>query len=273
MPAQTLSLVFHKGDVYKYSLHTVAHEEHGFAIYGDLAPDLTLSVRFNTDVTATATVTVQSVDANGAADVSIETTDFVMDGSAYPNRPPWSVKIGADGHTLEVSGLHYVGLFPYGTSMGGVNLVSAVLPRGAVKPGDTWTKAYDETAPHTVGTIHIATGTAYARGESFQGVEAAVVETTSQTNFDISVDAAKLLPAGSDSAKAFNPNGPGEIKAKGKISSKVTTWIDRKTHRILKSQMTATTATAITTPGMAMDGGPGTTTVTGTATLDLLATY
>jgi hypothetical protein len=273
MPAQTLSLVFHKGDVYKYSLHTVAHEEHGFAIYGDLAPDLTLHGAFHMDVTATETVTVQSVRANGAAEASGELTDFVMDSQTYPKRPPWNFNIGADGHTLDISGLNYAGLFPYGVSIGSVNLISAVLPPGAVKPGDTWTKDYDETAPYTAGTIHIATKSSYLRDEAVQGVETAVVETTSETNFDISVDAGKLLPAGSAAAQAFNPNGPGDIKTKGKITSNVTTWVNRKAHRIVKSHMTATTATAITSPGFARDGGPGTTTVTGTATLDLLATH
>lgn len=59
---QTLALAYHQGDVYKYSLHSTEDEKIGYTANTD-------SYKF--DLTADETVTVQSVDAGGTADLTI----------------------------------------------------------------------------------------------------------------------------------------------------------------------------------------------------------
>jgi hypothetical protein len=178
------------------------------------------------DLTAHAKVTVLTVDADGAASVTVQLFNVVVKSDAKqvsattsPSRPAQDVRIAADGRITSLSGTNtWPGDFPFGAALGG-NLFTAVLPHNAVKPGDTWSTDYDEALPFNFNPFHLATRSKYLRDESFQGVNAAVIQTMTDIAADFRQDSTH--------------------RTKGTASSDVITWIDPTTRRILKSHLSA----------------------------------
>jgi hypothetical protein len=211
-PGQSLSLAFHQGDVYRYSFQLTAHE--------------TLNgVADTLNETAHLTYTVRLVDAAGSADISLDTSNVVITSTVDQLTAPMSslpnttidLKVAADGRVLSEN----VNGNPAG---GGINW--GVLPGGAVKPGDTWAKDYDMTVVGSIGTNRLTARSKYLRDESFQGANAAVVETT--------------IAQTSDVYSGPSTASDTRVTAKGTSKSIVTSWIDREAHRVIKSHVTAT---------------------------------
>lgn len=210
-PGQSLSLAFHKGDVYRYSFQLTAHETL------DGSP-ITLNE------TAHLAYTVNSVDAAGKADISLDPSGVVITKTEGGITSPFStslnstidLQVASDGSVASVS--------LKGEPAGGI-LNWGVLPSGAVKPGGTWSKDYETSLAGAVGTNHFTTRSRYLRNESFQGANAAVVETTITNTSD--------LISGASTPDATTAS------AKGTSTAAITTWIDRDAHRILKSHVTS----------------------------------
>ncbi len=89
-----------------------------------------------------------------------------------------------------------------------------------------------------------------------RGIKAVVVETSSNTVIDISIDMSKLTSG--SILPITGPDGTGGIQGitmKGTSTSDVTTWIDPGGHRVIKSHATAkTTSTTsfVLSPGSTM---------------------
>jgi hypothetical protein len=270
--AQTLSLAYKAGDVYKYGFHATSTGE--VNVLGTNAP-------VNNELTALETVTVKSVDPSGVADVSLALSNITIksefSGTSSTTTgiplPAVEVKIASDGRILTANGTSMEAGLAFSTGLGG-NLVSAVLPDTPVKPGDTWSKDYDQTSlpsPAT-GAIHVTTKSKYLRDESFQGINAAVIETTSDAAIDVTLDMSLPPPGSGPSPFPAPTNGGTGIAIKGTTTSDVTTWIDPSNRRILKSHMTAKTngtMTFVMAPGSTTPAPLGPMSVSGNETLDL----
>lgn len=210
-PGKSLYLAFHKGDVYSYSYKLTANETLDGA-------QVTLNE------TAGLTYTVRSVDGAGTADLSLDPSSVVITSTEgqvttpmnAPSNATMDLSVATDGRVLTEN------LNGNGTG-GSINW--GVLPGSAVKPGATWSADYDMTVAGSVGTNHFTTVSRYLRNESFQGANAAVVETT-MTN-------------ASDIVGTATPGGT-TASAKGTSRAIITTWIDLHAHRVLKSHSTAT---------------------------------
>ena len=268
--AQTLALAYNKGDVQKYTFHSTAKETINTG---------RTDVPVNIEMSAKETVTVKSVDAAGVADVSVAMTDVALktetngtSNSTTITVPAQEIKIAADGRILGVNGAASQGN-PLGMGTSG-NLVSAILPNTKVKPGDTWSKDYEQANPFGAGTIHVTTKSKYLRDESLKGVNTAVVQTTSSADFDLTLDLSKLAgAAGGSPFPAGGASGIQGLKMKGTTASDATTWIDPKGRHILKTHLTSKTnanMTFVFAPGSSLSGLLGPMTVTGDQTIDLL---
>ena len=211
-PEPSLYLAYHERDVYSYSFKKTTH-----AMFNGLSDTLSETAHLN--------YTVRSVDAAGNADLSLDTSTVVITStidqftapmSSLPNNPI-DLMVAADGRILSenVNG-----------NPSGAGITWVVLTGGAVKPGEAWSKDYSMTLVGSVGTNHFTTTSRYLRNESFQGADAAVVETT-MTNT-------------SDLFSAASTPGGSTVSGKGTSNAVATTWIDRYAHRILKSHVTAT---------------------------------
>ncbi len=235
-----LALAFHKGDVYSYSFQLTANET--INLVADVLSE-----------TAHMTYTVNSVDAAGMADISLDLTNVVITSTVSGFTAPMSslpnttidLKVAADGRVLSEN--------RNGNPAGG-GIIWGVVPGRAVKPGDEWFMEYDSTEVGSSGTIHMTTRSKYLRDDSVQGANAAVVDTT--------MDQTSNVSEGPAAAGGTTASGAGTS------TSIITTWIDRDAHRILKSHLTSKFTETAT-----FDAPPATPTVesiTGDETVDLL---
>lgn len=240
--AHTLSLAYKTGDTYKYKFHSTIKQTVG-------AHDMTLPIQI--DMTATESVYVDAVDKNGTADLTITFSDFSMKSTlggvtnTTTGTPmsPIDVKIAADGTIASVGGNEVSSNNPFGAlaGMGGGFFITALLPNHAVKPGDKWSKTFDQSNPNGSGASHVTSNSTYLRDESFKGVSAAVVETRSTATIDVTGPAATTKDAMSG------------ISIKGTLTTDVTTWIDPNGHRIMKSHTAARDDATIDIPNTSPD--------------------
>jgi hypothetical protein len=258
----TLSLAYKAGDTYKYKFHSTAKQA---------ATMEAMSVPFDIEMSASESVKVNSVDSSGTADLTITLSDFTVKSvtggitNTTTGIPMNSidVKIAADGTIADIGGNPVAASNPFAafSGIGGGFFVTAVLPSKAVKPGDKWSKTYDQANPYGSGGVHVTTDSTYLRDESFNGVTAAVVETKSSGTIDFS------------GPSSTTKNMMSGLSMKGSFTSDVTTWIDPSGHRIMKSHSTSTDDATIELPSASSDQtGPmmtGPITAKGEATTDL----
>jgi hypothetical protein len=150
-----LALVFHAGDVYRYSFESTGH------VAIDPSPPETVHK------SAHLTYTVMSVDSSGTADLSLETSDGVVTATGGPVTPPVGTSLNGTSELKVSSGGRILSVSVNGTTFGG-GTWWAVLPGRAVKPGDTWADDFDVSYPGSSITSHYKTKSKYLRDESFQ---------------------------------------------------------------------------------------------------------
>jgi hypothetical protein len=263
--AKSLSLAFHSGDTHRYSFHSSTKQT-------IVAAGVTLPT--DIEMTAGETVKVNSVDSTGVADLALTLNNFVIKSTTggvtntttgIPDTTT-DIKVAADGRVVSVDGSQVAAGNPFlaFSGVGGGFFVTAVLPSNTVKPGDTWSKDYDQANPGGTGSIHVTSKSKYLRDESLNGVNAAVVETTSNGAIDINI--------GAPAAAGATPGGFGGMSIKGTVTTDVTTWIDPSGHRVLKTHSTESndgTMTINLSSSTALPGLTGPVTIKGSGTTDL----
>ena len=265
--AQTISLAFTQGDQFKYALRFTGTFS---AEIGSVSQDVKL------DAKAGETVTISAVESDGTADMTltlshltITTTGKASDGSTTTSTtnqtnaiPPQQLKVAPDGRILSINGQSISSESPFGV-LAGTYLVYAVLPDSAVKPGDRWSKSYDQAQPGGSSTVHVTSNSTYLRDESFHGVNAAVIETKSASDFTMNLFAPHSPPPNTPNGARAGPTPAGGVGSmQGSVASDTTSWIDAGAHRVLKSSMKATLKATIAELENQV-------TVTGTQSVDL----
>lgn len=186
----------------------------------------------NTEISADESVTVKSVDSSGTADLSLAITNYtiktvtgdVTSTTTLGSLDPSDVQVAADGHLVTWDGSSTGAGNPLLAFAGAGYFETAVLPDHSVKPGDTWSKTYDQTGPDVIGPgLHVLSSSTYLRDEMLGGVNAAVVETKSTATIDLSLHSTG-----------------GGLVMKGTETADVTTWIDPDGHRVMKTHATST---------------------------------
>lgn len=271
--AHTISLAYKAGDTYKYALHFVFKYTVGIQ---------TMSIPLDLDMSGKETVKVNSVDSSGVATVTVTLTDMSVKSTVNGTTSTTTtasttvdVKVGPDGRIISVNGsaMSGSGSLP-GMSGSDSGLVSAILPDKPVKPGDTWTKSYDQSGlMGSTGSFHVASDNKYLRDENVNNVTAAVVESKINATIDLTFDMAKL--GGSGGTSLFPSGGSSGIQGmtmKGTTTSDVTSWIDSSARHIVKSHSTGSVDATLDfqmAAGQTMPGLTGPITFKGTQTLDM----
>jgi hypothetical protein len=239
-------------------------------------------VPLNLDLSGKEAVKVNSVDSSGAADVTINLTDLstksTVNGTTTTTTTASTtinVKIGPDGRILSVNGNALGSSTLPGMSSTNSAFVSAILPDKPVKPGDTWSKSYDESNPAgSTGAVHVTTDNKYVKDESVGGVNAAVVESKINANLDLKFDMSTLSGSGGTSLiPTGGSGGMQSLSMKGMVTSDVTSWIDLGARHIVKSHSTgsldATLDFNMAAGASPQPGLSGPITFKGTQTLDM----
>ena len=228
--AHTLSLAYKAGDTYKYKLHASSKQT---------VTTSEISFPLNFDISADESIKVKSVDSSGTADLAITLSNLTMKSTmggvsntttGVPAQTI-NVQVGADGRLVSVEGNQLPGGTPMQafSGLGGGFFITAVLPAKPVKPGDTWTKDYDQANPNGTGGTHVTSKSTYLRDESLNGVNAAVVETKSTMTIDMTID----------ESSPSSEMGMSGLTMKGTVTTDVTTWVDPDGHRVMKTHSTA----------------------------------
>jgi hypothetical protein len=263
-----LKLAYSKGATYTYKLHMTMDETVDIA---------SISEPIQVDMTATEKETVDSVDSSGVADVtvtlsglSMKTTVMGQSSTTTTDVPASHMKLASDGRVLSFNGLSFSGGSPFGAA-GASGPGTAILPDSAVKPGDTWTKNYDQQNPLGTGTIHVTTTSKYLRDEKVNGTQAAVVQTKVTTPMDMTIDFSKFGQM-TGSANPVPLPGIQGMTIQGSQVADVTTWLDNGAHRMLKTTMSDkidASFSFVMAPGTAFPGPAGPYSIKGTQTMDL----
>lgn len=243
--AQTITLAFKQGEQFKYTLHFTG----GFSAHiGSISQDVKI------DAKAKETVAITAVEPDGTADMTLTLTDLKItttgkasDGSRTTSTttqkdaiPPQQLKVAPDGRILSINGQSISSESPFGV-LAGSYLVYAVLPDSAVKPGDKWSKSYDQAQPGGSSTVHVTSNSTYLRDESVSGVNAAVIETKSSADFTMNLFAQQSPTPNAPNGTRAGPTPAGGVGAmQGSVTSDTTSWVDPSAHRVLKSSMKAT---------------------------------
>ena len=269
--AQTLKLAYKQGDAHTFATHIVIKETIDVG---------TVTEPVNVDITATETETVQSVESDGVADVTIAFSGATGTVSAagqttsvIPAMAPIQAMIAPDGRTLSMNGVSFTGGSPLG-SVGSSGPESAVFPDNAVKPGDTWAKTYDRANPFGGGTVSVTAKSKYLRDEKINGVQAAVVNTKSAVPLDITVDLSKYGQAAGAPITALINLGITGMSIQGADNGDTTTWIDAKGHAIEKTSVKVAIDAQfsfVLAPAAKYTGPTGPFKIKGDETIDLVA--
>ena len=275
--AQALSLSYKSGDTFNFRIHSVLKEAAS-------AGGLNLPV--DIEMSAHETVKVRSVDAAGTSDLTITVSNLSVKTTSNgvtstPTGIPDSsieVKVTSDGRVENLSGTGSdSNPFTMLTNVEG-GFFTAVLPGAAVRPGDSWSKSYDQKAPEGSSSSHITARSKYVRDESVAGARAAVVETNSTTTFKFTTGGGSVKPVTGANGSPEPSIANGDLQdgsLSGTIVSDVTSWIDPGGHRVVKSHQASTSnlsmkMTFTLPPGTpAMPGMNGAFSIKGTETTDL----
>lgn len=267
--AHTVSLAYKAGDTYKYGLHIVM--KYTITAAG-------LSIPFNLDMSAKESIAVKSVDASGTADLGVTVSNMSLKTSingttnttTTTTAQSLDMKVAKDGRIVSINGTAFDN-----TSFGGVSgvqggLISAILPDKAVKPGDTWSKTFDQPNPFGVGSSQVTSNNTYLRDEN----NAAVIESKINGTLNMSIDPSAL--AGQSGTPVVPSTGAAggvqSISIAGTSTSDVTSWIDLSAKRLVKTRSTGSVNATLTVNMAAGSTTPGLTgpvTFKGTQTLDL----
>ena len=271
--AHTISLAYKAGDTYKYKFS--AAFKYTIGAEG-------MSVPLDLNLSAKETMTVKSVDASGTADVSVAVSDMslkmTVNGTTNTTTSTTAtnveMKIASDGRIVSINGSTFGNGSLPGMSGSEGGLVTAILPDKPMKPGDSWTKSYDQPNPFGSGSSHITTNSKYLRDENVGSVSTAVVESKINANLNMTIDLSSM--SGQTGTPFFPATGGSSglqsISMTGTAVSDVTSWLDASAKRVVKSHSTGTvdaTMTLNATAGNTTPGLSGPITFKGTQTLDM----
>lgn len=189
------------------------------------------SLTNTTEISADESVTVKSIDSSGNADLALTITNYaiktvaggVTSTTTLASLDPSDLQVASDGRVITWDGSNSGASNPLLAFTGAGFFTTAVLADHPVNPGDAWTKSYTQSVPDVAGSgVHVVSNSTYLRNEMLDGVDAAVVETTSTATTDVSMTGSGL-----------------GMTVKATDTADVTTWFDPNDHRVMKTHATS----------------------------------
>ena len=192
--AQPLALSFSRGQERTYDIHQTMDAHMSSEMFGDRPLKM--------DLRETVTWKVTSVDQDGTATIEVTVSDVggSLNGEPVPSTdiPPLELKIASDGRVLSAGGVAFGGSAgTQGFGFPGMEQLTPILPDAGdkVSVGDTWEKTFSQDLPYGDGAIEFTASSTYARNESVDGREAAVIHTRLTVPLDLTINLSDLLDA------------------------------------------------------------------------------
>ncbi len=184
---------------------------------------------------------VVSVDPKGVATVQLTAGNIsgnfngqpVSNTSQYTTR----IQVARDGRIL-VGGDLASTTGGSGFAFPGSDQFTPVLPDHPVKPGDTWTRSFDQTLPFGGGSLTYTSHNTFVRYDTVSGVKAAVIRSTMTVPLNITIDLRKLLDTYGQGAPIPKGSHP-TIQYGGSVSLDQTAWFDPAGGSLVKTLLVA----------------------------------
>jgi hypothetical protein len=238
--AQPLALSFTQGQEQTYAIHLTMDAIMSSDMFGERPLKM--------DLSETVTWRVKSVDQDGTATIEIAVSEVSgsLNGEPVPSTdiPPLEMMIASDGRVLSAGGIAFGGSpDTQGFGFPGMEQLTPILPDAgdAVSVGDTWEKTFSQDFPYGDGTIEFTASGTYARNETVDGREAAVIQTQMTVPLDLTIDLSKLLEAlGPELAGATGADLGGlqdaSIAYDGQGSLSQTSFVDLEAKELLQTR-------------------------------------
>jgi len=230
--ATALSMSFPKGQTFSYGLSMTMD---GTIRAGSQSGPL------KGTITETLSWKVASVDAKGIATVALTAGNISgnFNGQPVSNTSQYTttIQVAPDGRIL-VGGDLASTTGGSGFSFPGTDQFTPILPDHPVKPGDTWTKTFDQTLPFGGGELTYTSHNTFVRYEQVSGVKAAVIRSTMTVPLDLTIDLRKLLDTYGQGASIPKGSHP-TILYGGSVSLDQTAWFDPVGGSLVKSLLAA----------------------------------
>src|SRR5437867_977894 len=222
------ALSLEQGQTYRYQM--------GLAFNGTVSAG-GQQIPFNMKASETISWRIDSLDQDGVANVtmSIEKLSATVNGVRSPSDlpPPVKIRVARDGRVLTAGNIELAGQGDAGTLFPGSDQFVPLLPDHPVKPGDYWSKSFDQDFPFGSGHLHYTTRNLYVRDEMVGGVNAAVISSSVQLPLDFTLDLHKLAQALGQSPSQV-PSGARMIFG-GSVDMNTLAWLDVPHGQLLKS--------------------------------------
>jgi hypothetical protein len=226
-----IALSLKQGQTYRYQLNMTFGGE--LSLQGQKTP-------VNMQVAEAFSWQVESVDTSGVATVkmTLESITGTVNGAPFPSEqlpPPFEIKVASDGRILTASNLALASGSDAGLLFPGADQITPLLPDHPVKPGDTWTKSFDQKFPFGGGTIHYVSHNQYLRDETLNGINAAVISSSVDLPLDFTVDLNDMMQ-GLGTSDPSIPKGAKMVFG-GDMDFTLTSWLDLAHGTMLKGAM------------------------------------
>ena len=230
--ATALAMSFPKGQTFTYALSmnmdgTITAGTQSGPLKGTIAETLSWKV--------------VSVDAKGVATVELTASNISgnFNGQPVANASQYTsqIQVARDGRIL-VGGDLTSTTGGSGFDFPGTDQFTPVLPDHPVKPGETWTKSFDQTLPFGGGDLSYTSHNTFVRYENVSGVKAAVIRSTMTVPLDLTIDLRKLLDTYGQGAPIPKGSHP-TIQYGGSVSMDQTAWFDPSGGSLVKTLLVA----------------------------------
>lgn len=218
-------------------------------------------VPMNMGMDQTFTFRVVSVDKDGIAEVEmkIESASIAVNGRATPV-PGFTVdlRVAPDGRILTGGQLSLAPGASSGAAFPGLDQFFPLLPDGPVKPGDTWTKSFDQQFPFGEGRLRYQTSNELLRYEDTKGVRAAVITSSLDLPLDIAMDLKKMLEVSGQAALLgqLPPEANPRFTIVGEVRGEQTNWFDPEAGEVLRTSGTGSVVMTMKAEGFPPDTFP-----------------
>ena len=242
--AQPLALSFTQGQEKTYVLHQTMDAQMSSDVFG--------TQPLKMDLRETVTWRVTSVDDDGTATIEVTVTDLSgsLNGEPVPSSdiPALEMKIASDGRVLSAGGIAFGGSpDTQGFGFPGMEQLTPILPDSGdkVAVGDTWEKTFSQDFPYGDGTVEFTATSTYARDETVDGRQAAVIQTHMTVPLDLTIDLSELLKAlgpelsGTTGADLGSLEG-ASIAYDGRGELSQTSFVDLQAKELLKTRSNGT---------------------------------